>query len=141
MARVGEPKWLQVGRPTRMESAEHPRVGGGLWVPHEEKIMASQTLTALYNDPVTAEAAIERLRAIGIPEASLEMHPATDGDIAPGNAPSGGLFGLGDQADERGIAGAGTVVVALHVPDDLVTEAAGILDKDAIEVEKDRDSE
>ena len=88
---------------------------------------------------------IERLRAIGIPEASLEMHPATDGDIAPGNAPSGGLFGLGDplgnQADERGIAGAGTVVVALHVPDDLVTEAAGILDKDAIEVEKDRDSE
>ena len=107
--------------------------------------MASQTLTALYNDPVTAEAAIERLRAIGIPEASLEMHPATDGDIAPGNAPSGGLFGLGDplgnQADERGIAGAGTVVVALHVPDDLVTEAAGILDKDAIEVEKDRDSE
>ena len=105
--------------------------------------MTSQTLTALYNEPATAEVAIERLRAIGIPERSLEMHQATDGDIVPGNAPSGGLFTLGDilgsRADRDGIAGTGTVVVALRVPGDLVAKAVGILQEDAIEVEKDRD--
>jgi hypothetical protein len=105
--------------------------------------MATQTLTALYNDPATAETAMERLRAIGIPERSLEMHRAAEGDIAPGNAPSGGLFALGDllgnAGNADGIAAGGTVVMALHVPEALVAEAAGILDEDAIEVDKDRD--
>jgi len=103
--------------------------------------MASQTLTALYNDSATAEAAVERLRAIGIPEPSLEMHPAADGDLLPGNTASGGLFALGDILGTRGgpdgIAASGTVVVAFHVPDDLVSEARGILKDGAIEVEKD----
>ena len=31
------------------------------------------------------------------------------------------------------------MVVALHVPEDLVAEAAGILDEEAIEVDRDRD--
>ena len=63
--------------------------------------MASQTLTAIYNDSASAEAAIERRRAIGIPERSLEMHRAADGDILPGSAPSGGLFALGRHPRRR----------------------------------------
>jgi hypothetical protein len=104
--------------------------------------MASQTLTALYSDEARAETALERLRAIGLPERSLEMHHASDGDIEPGSAPSGGLFALGDilrnRGDEHGIAGHGTVVMAFDVPEKLVSEAMHILKADAIEVEKRR---
>ena len=52
--------------------------------------MATRTFTALFTDPAAAETAMERLRAIGIPERSLEMHQAAEGDVAPGNAPSAG---------------------------------------------------
>ena len=104
--------------------------------------MASQTLTALYSDEARAEIALERLRGIGLPERSLEMHHASDGDIEPGAAPSGGLFALGDilrnRGDEHGIAATGTVVMAFDVPEGLVSEAIRILDTDAIEVEKAR---
>jgi hypothetical protein len=106
--------------------------------------MASQTLTALYTDEARAEMALERLRAMGLPERSLEMHHASDGDIEPGSAPSGGLFALGDilrnRGDEHGIAGNGTVVMAFDVPERLLSEALSILDEDAIEVEKTRGS-
>ena len=43
-----------------------------------------------------ADAAVERHRVIGAAEGSLEVHRPADSDIAPGNAPSGGLFGLAD---------------------------------------------
>ena len=70
------------------------------------------------------------------------MHYASEGDIEPGNAPSGGLFALGDilrnRGDEHGIASAGTVVMAFDVPDRLVSEAISILDTDAIEVDRHR---
>jgi hypothetical protein len=105
--------------------------------------MANQTLTALFNDPAAAEMAMERLRAIGIPERSLELHKATEGDVVPGNAPSGGLFAVGDLLnpgnDARGLEAGVTVVTALHVPDELVAEARAILEEDAIEVDRERE--
>jgi hypothetical protein len=111
--------------------------------------MTTRTLTALFVDHSTAERAAERLRAIGIAEEALELHRASEGDVAPGNAPSGGLFGLVDlfmpDADRagygRGIEGGGTVLVALRVPEALVDEAVDILDEDAADVEKERDAE
>ena len=46
--------------------------------------MSTHTLTALYSDHATAERAAERLRAIGVPEASLEIHPRGRGRHAAG---------------------------------------------------------
>lgn len=102
--------------------------------------MGSRTLTALYNEASAAEVAMDRLRAIGLPEASLEVHPAGEGDVVPGNAPSAGLFGLRDLVAPQRSAEGGTVLVALHVPDALVSEAVDILNEDAIEVDKERDA-
>jgi hypothetical protein len=127
---------------SRNQSRRHrfARIGGS----HEENEMASQTLNALYSDEAKAELALDRLRAIGLPEGSLEMHRASDGDIQPGSAPSGGLFALGDilrnRGDEHGIAGQGTVLMAFNVPERLVSEAISILNRDAIEVERGRNS-
>ena len=56
--------------------------------------------------------------------------PADQSDLAP---PFFGRFA------KRLKKGTGTVVLALRVPGDLVAKAVGILDEDAIEVEKDRD--
>ena len=106
----------------------------------------SQALTALYADPATAERAMERLRAIGVPQDGIEMHRAGEGDVVPGNAPSGGLFGLRGllapsdlRGYELGVAG-GTVVVASHVPPDRVRAARQALDQDALEVDAEREA-
>jgi hypothetical protein len=111
--------------------------------------MTTRTLTALYNDHATAERAAERLRALGVPEGSIEMHRADEGDIAPGNAPSGGLFATMSElfmpdADRHGyLAGIErgcTVVVAFRVPDDLAARALDMLDAEAAEVDQTRDA-
>ena len=64
----------------------------------------------------------------------------SDGDIVPGNAPLGRPFRAGRPARRRGgrgwDGGRGTVVMALHVPEELVAEAASILHEKAIEVDK-----
>ena len=102
--------------------------------------MPARTLTALYIDHATAERAVERLRAIGVPEESLELHRAEEGDVAPGNTPSGGLFALGDilqPGQTRGVAAGGTVVVAADVPERVTAEALAILKEEAAEVEGD----
>ena len=107
--------------------------------------MASRTLTALYSDEARAEIALERLRGIGLPEHCLEIHHASDGDIEPGAAPSGGLFALGNilrnRGNEHGIAATGTVLMAFDVPERLVSDAIRILDTDAIEIEKARSTD
>ncbi len=48
---------------------------------------------------------------------------------------------LSNRTDDRQIAAAATVVVALHVPDHLVAEATDILEDEAIEVDKSRESD
>jgi hypothetical protein len=105
--------------------------------------MATRTFTALFTDAAAAETAMERLRAIGIPERSLEMHKANEGDVAPGNVPSGGLFAVGDLLnpgnDRQGLEAGSTVVVALHVPGELASQAKDILEEGAIEVDEDRE--
>jgi hypothetical protein len=110
--------------------------------------MTTRTLTALYNDHATAERAVERLRAVGVPEGSIEMHRADEGDIAPGNAPSGGLFAAMSElfmpeAERhgymRGIERGCTVVVASRVPEDLAAAALDVLDEEAAEVDEARD--
>ena len=89
--------------------------------------MTTRTLTALFADHATAELAAERLRAAGVPEKSIEIRRADEGDVAPGNAPSGGLFAVGDllrtefdtPGITRGVEAGGTVLVAFGVPEDL----------------------
>jgi hypothetical protein len=111
--------------------------------------MTTRTLTALFIDHSTAEIAAERLRAVGIPEESIEMHRASEGDIPPGDVPSGGLFGLADlfvpDADRAGYAsgveGGGTLLVALRVPEALVDAAVEALEEDSAEVDTERDPE
>ncbi len=132
--------WNQ--RPTGGVADDYHKEGRRSYKALQEDVMASQTLTALYNEAATAEEAVERLRALGIPEQALEMHPAADGDILPGNAPSGGLFSIGDILGDRGEEGtaSGTIVVAFRVPEDLVARATSILKEHAIEVDRGRDS-
>ena len=101
----------------------------------------ARTLTALYRDPSTAETAMERLRALGVPEKSMELHTSGAGDIAPGNAVAGGLFGLRDLLAPERLGEGGAVLVALHVPEELVSEATEILEENALEVDKDREPE
>ncbi len=109
--------------------------------------MTTRTLTALFADHATAELAAERLRAAGVPEKSIETRRADEGDIAPGNAPSGGLFAVGDllrtefdtPGITRGVEAGGTVLVAFGVPEDLHSEALRILREEATEVEDRRD--
>jgi hypothetical protein len=100
----------------------------------------SRTLTALYSDPATAEAAMERLRAIGLPESSMELHRTGEGDIVPGAAPTGGLFGLRDILAPDRAAEGGAVLVALRVADELVSEAVDILEEEAVQVDRERDA-
>ncbi len=106
--------------------------------------MSTHTLTGLFSDHATAERAAERLRAIGIPEGSLEIHEAIAGDVSPGNAPGSGLFGVADPLlpgpETAGPEVSGTVVVALRVPDELNSEAVSIMREDALEVETERDA-
>ena len=105
--------------------------------------MSTHTLTALFSDHASAERATERLRGIGIPEASLEIHQAAAGDILPGNAAGAGLFGVADPFLPPAGAGSdlpGTVVVAMRVSDELGSQAMAILREDAIDVEKQRDA-
>lgn len=106
--------------------------------------MSTHTMTALFGEHTTAERATERLRAIGIPEDALELHQAAEGDVLPGNAAGGGLFGLRDPLvalpESLGMESNRTVVVASRIPDGLRSEARSILREDAIEVDDQRDS-
>lgn len=105
----------------------------------------TRTLTALFTDHASAERAAERRRAAGVPEAALETHRATEGDVAPGDTPSG-LFAAGDllrsELDTPGLGrgrAAGTVLLASRVPDGVAAEAARIPKQEAAEVEDSRD--
>jgi hypothetical protein len=103
--------------------------------------MSTHTLTALFSDAATAEQAAERLRAIGIPEASLDVHPETAGDL-----PLATGIGILDVADpllpREGAAeveDARTILVATAVPEDLHAEARSILRESAVEADDERD--
>jgi hypothetical protein len=100
----------------------------------------SRTLTALYAEAGTAEVAMERLRAIGLAESLMELHRVGEGDIVPGAAPSGGLFGLRDLLAPDMAAEGGMVLLAHRVPEEMVSEAVRILEEDAVQVDKDREA-
>jgi hypothetical protein len=103
--------------------------------------MTTHTLTALFSDAATAEQAAERLRALGVAEASLDVHPETAADMPP--AAGIGILDLvepllpGAEAPER--ADARTVLVAARVPENLVSEARSILREESVEVDDERD--
>jgi hypothetical protein len=103
--------------------------------------MPTHTLTALFSDAATAERAAERLRAIGVSEDSLDLHPESAGDLPTGRV---GILDLvdpllpredgGERADAR------TVLVASRVDGDLSSEARSILHEEAIEVDDEPDA-
>jgi hypothetical protein len=106
--------------------------------------MSTHTLTALFSDPSTAEQAAERLRAIGVPEASLDVHPETTADMPP--AAGVGILDLADPLLPRdgaaeAAADARTVLVATQVPGDLASEARSILRAESVEVDDERDGD
>jgi hypothetical protein len=106
-------------------------------------------LTALYPDQSSAERAAERLRAIGVPEEHIEMHRSEEGDVAPGQHPTGdGLFGafaglLVPESDlrsyEHGLGRGCTVLIASQVPRDRARDAHAALDEGALEIDDERD--
>jgi len=104
--------------------------------------MTTHTLTALFSDPATAEQAAERLRAIGVPEASLDLHPETAADMPP--SAGIGLLDLADpllpRAGTENLADARTVLVASRVPEELSAEAGSILRAESVEVDDERDT-
>ena len=51
----------------------------------------TRTLTAVFSDAATAERAIERLRAAGVPGPSIEAHPAAP-EPRDEDGPAGGVF-------------------------------------------------
>lgn len=97
-----------------------------------------ETLTALYSDEVAAERAMERLRALGVPEESMELHPASEGDVLPGEQPTG-LFALGSLLSGGSVGDgpgrSGVVLVATGVPGEIVNDARSVLQSEATEVE------
>jgi hypothetical protein len=105
--------------------------------------MPTHTLTALYSDPGTAERAADLLRAIGVAEDALEIHPEADGGM-----PAGGPIGIlnianplmprDDAAAE--VENARTVLVATRVSEELIAKARSILREEAVEVDDDRDA-
>ena len=103
--------------------------------------MTTHTLTALYSDHATAERAAERLRAIGVPEASLEIHPEAAGDM-----PAGGAGRASSTSSTRSCraTASGSVEGARHRPRRdagagrrSAAEARSILREEAVEVEDD----
>jgi hypothetical protein len=99
-------------------------------------------LTALYPDDATAERAMERLRAAGLPDERMEMHHTEEGDIVPGQHASGGFFGaigglFAPASSTRSYQELAhhTVVVASGVPHDMASTVRGILKEDALEVD------
>lgn len=97
-----------------------------------------ETLTALFPDEATGERAMERLRALGVPDEAMELHPASEGDMMPGQHPTG-LFGgsalLAPEAINAAPARSGVVVVATGVAGEIVSEARRALAQEAIEVD------
>jgi hypothetical protein len=102
----------------------------------------TSTLTALFADRSTAERAVERLHAAGVPERCIEMHQADEGDFVSQDTASRGLFSLEQLVapDDRAAEAMQrrTVVVATGVPGDLSGEARRILAEDALDVHADR---
>jgi hypothetical protein len=109
----------------------------------EAPIHETRTFTALYRDHVTAERALERLRAAGVPEGALIVRRAseTDRELASGG---GGLFAaLGEffmpepdrHSYARGLERGGTVIVVTGIPAELGDTALDILDEDAVDIE------
>lgn len=97
-----------------------------------------ETLTALFADEATAERAMERLRALGVPEEAMELHPTSEGDVLPGQHPAGLFAGsalLTPEAMNAAPTRAGAVVVATGVPGEIVTEAKRALGDEALEVD------
>lgn len=97
-----------------------------------------ETLTALFADEATGERAMERLRALGVPEESMELHPTSEGDVLPGQHPAGLFAGsalLAPEAINAAPMRAGAVVVATGVPGEIVTAARRALAEDALEVD------
>jgi hypothetical protein len=105
----------------------------------------TRTITALFADRSTAERAVERLHAAGVPEACIEIHPADDGGLYPRDTASRGLFAAEelvapDENAEATMRGR-TTVLATGVPEELAGEARRLLAEDALDVESDRETE
>lgn len=101
-----------------------------------------ETLSALFPDEASGERAMERLRALGVPEESMELHPTNEGGVTPEGQVTV-PFGLGGLLAPAMLPEtprpATVVVVATGVPGELVTEARRILDAEASEVEESAD--
>jgi hypothetical protein len=103
----------------------------------------TRTITALFADRATAERAVERLHAAGVPEACIEIHRADDGGLYPRDTASRGLFAAEelvapDENAEATMRGR-TTVVTTGVPAELAGEARRVLAEEALDVESDRD--
>lgn len=104
----------------------------------------TRTITALFADRSTAERAVERLHAAGVPEACIELHQADDGGLYPRDTASRGLFAAEelvapDENAEATMRGR-TSVIAAGVPDELAGEARRVLADAALDVESDQDA-
>jgi len=94
-----------------------------------------ETLSALFPDEATAERAMERLRALGVPEDTMELHPMREGSLPGGT----GVLGLGGlltpAANDHAPRPEKVLVIATGVPGELVTEARRVLGAEGSEVE------
>ena len=124
--------------------AGNPLSVGGLpdqWLRETEMSETTHTLTALYREPAAAERAVERLRAIGVPEHHIEHFPDASGDVRPGeHIVEGGLLGslsnlLTPERDLHHPATTSAVLIASHVPADQLDAARTALREEAIELD------
>ncbi len=108
----------------------------------------AHTLTALFRDAASAGRAAERLRAAGVTDCRIELHPADSGDVRPGeHVVEGGLLGsltslLTPEAGQPPAAGpagpigrTATVLIATSVPADRLGDARRALEDEAVEVD------
>ena len=105
----------------------------------------TSTLTALFADRSTAERAVERLHAAGVPESCVEMRQAEAGDFVSQATASRGLFSLEQLVAPNDAAAEAmhrrVVVVASGVPGDRSGEARRILADEALDLHTDGETE
>jgi hypothetical protein len=104
----------------------------------------TRTLTAVFADAPTAERAIERLRAAGVPAPSIESHGA-DSETGDADEPAGGVFaGVSDflmpAPQHAAAAERPTVVTARDLPEALAERAFEILEEKAVDLHEERHS-
>lgn len=99
----------------------------------------AHTLTALYRERASAERAVERLHALGVPEHRISLQPGDGGDVLPGETMvAGGLLGSLQslmEPESDAPAPSSTVLVANHVPAEQVASARAALAEEAVEVD------